>query len=136
MEIFTLDQDIPVLFVTANAFPEGIMAAHERLHAIVPYSENRRYFGVSRPEEPEGPIVYRAAAELLHPDETERFGLETLVLKSGRYASLTVERYRNNPGSIGETFETLLEEPNLDPEGYCVEWYLSDEEVRCMVRLR
>jgi predicted transcriptional regulator YdeE len=136
MEIYTLEQEITVLIVTATSFPEGIAAAHKQLHSIIPHSENRRYFGISRPEDPEGPIVYRAAAEQLHPGEAERFGLETIVLKKGSYASLTIEHYMNNLGSIGSTFEELLQEPNLDPEGYCVEWYISDEEVKCMVRLR
>jgi predicted transcriptional regulator YdeE len=136
MEIHTFDQDITVLIVTATSFPGGILPAHEQLHRLIPYSENRRYFGISRPEEPEGPIVYHAGAEQLHPGEAEQFGLETIVLKKGDYASATIEHYMDNPGSIGRTFEELLQEPNLDPQGYCVEWYVSDEEVKCMVRLR
>ena len=47
----------------AKSFPEGILEAHQTLHALVPYSQNRKYFGISRPEN--GNIVYKAAAEEL-----------------------------------------------------------------------
>lgn len=36
---------------------------------------------------------------------------------------------------IGNAFEKLLSQPGLDPEGYCVEWYFNDKDIRCMVRL-
>jgi hypothetical protein len=25
---------------------------------------------------------------------------------------------------------------DLDPEGYCVEWYFNDRDVKCMIRLK
>jgi hypothetical protein len=38
--------------------------------------------------------------------------------------------------AIDRAFKELLEQPNLDPQGYCVEWYSSNEEsVKCMIRL-
>lgn len=136
MEQFTLDNDIPVICLQATSFPEGIGASHHQLHRLVAPNEQRRSYGLSRPEEPEGPIVYRAAAEELFPGEAEQLGLETHVIRKGNYASRRIEHYMNNPTSIGTTFQELLQEPNLDPEGYCVEWYISDEEMRCMVRMR
>jgi hypothetical protein len=30
----------------------------------------------------------------------------------------------------------LLTQPNIDPNGYCLEWYLNGKDVRCMVRLK
>lgn len=38
MENFTLNADIKVMCVTAESFPEGIMAAHSQLHIIVSFS--------------------------------------------------------------------------------------------------
>ena len=31
--------------------------------------------------------------------------------------------------------QMLISQPDIDPNGYCLEWYLNDMDVRCMVRL-
>ena len=38
--------------------------------------------------------------------------------------------------AIGEAFKLLLSNRDIDPQAYCVEWYLSDKDVKCMVRLK
>lgn len=134
MEIITIENDIPVLYITASSFPEGVMAAHQKLHALIPYSENRRYFGLSRPEDGGG-IIYRAGAEALNPGEAGELGLEVITLKKGSYVSLLVENYMKDISSIGNAFQKLLAHPGLDPEGYCVEIYLNQKDVQCMIRL-
>ncbi len=134
METITLEKDIRVFYVIADTFPEGIMEAHEKLHELVPFSKERRFFGISRPEDG-GEIVYRAAAEELYQGEAQKFNCETLVLKLGRYISLTVYDYLENVQNIDEAFKKLLSYPAIDPNGYCVEWYLNDKDIRCMVRL-
>jgi len=37
--------------------------------------------------------------------------------------------------SIGAAFNKLIQLSDIDPQGYCIEWYLSDKDVRCMVRV-
>jgi hypothetical protein len=135
METITIDKDIKVLYVAAKSFPEGIMAAHQQLHTLVPFSisSGRKYFGISRPEG--GPIVYRAAAEEINPGEAERLNCETLILKKGKYISSTVNNYMDEIQSIDHAFKELLSYPHLDPNGYCVELYLNDKDVQCMIRL-
>lgn len=133
MEILTLEHDITVFYVTAASFPDGALAAHQQLHSLVPYTTKRRYFGISRPEN--GPIVYRAAAEELSDGEAKRLGCPTLVLKKGRYVTDTVKNYKKNLSQMETTFGLLLQHPEIDPYGYCVEWYISDDDVKCMVRL-
>lgn len=110
------------------------MEAHRKLHVLVPFSANRRYFGISRPEN--GPIVYRAAAEELEPGEAEKMHCDTLVLKKGKYISLLINDYMKDVQSIGNVFRQLLSYPGLDPNGYCVELYLGNKDVKCMVRLK
>ncbi len=134
METIRIDKDIAVFYVTAGSFPSGIMDAHQRLHALVPFSHTRRYFGISRPEQ--GTIVYRAGAEELVPGEGKHLGCETMVLKKGKYIVDTIKNYQENIESIGETFQTLLAKPNLDPQGYCIEWYFNTTDVRCMIRMQ
>jgi hypothetical protein len=38
--------------------------------------------------------------------------------------------------SIERAFKRLLSYPGIDPQAYCVEWYLDGKDVRCMVRLK
>jgi hypothetical protein len=135
METITLDEDITVLYVTAKSFPDGIMAAHEALHELVPFSKDRKYFGISRPENG-GDIVYRAAAEEISEGEAGKLKCETLILKMGKYIRLTIKDYAKDIKSIERAFKELLAYPGIDPQGYCVEWYLNEKDVRCMVRLR
>lgn len=134
METMTWDKDITVFYVPASSFPAGVKASHEKLHSLVPFSRDRKYFGVSRPEN-DGGIQYKAATEELSPGEGKKLNCDTLVLKKGRYAFIEIHDYMKDIPAIGHAFQQLIEEPNIDPEGYCVEWYVSDKEVKCMVRL-
>jgi hypothetical protein len=135
MEKIRIEKDINVFYVTAKSFPEGIQEAHQKLHALIPFSNDRKYFGISRPEQGSG-IIYRAAAEELEQGEAERFKLETLVLKKGDYMSITIKDYAKDIMSIDRAFKELLALPDLDPQGYCVEWYYHGKDVRCMIRLK
>ncbi len=134
MESVIIEKDIPVFYVTAASFPAGVQAAHEALHALVPFSTGRKYYGVSRPENNTG-IVYRAAAEELYEGEGAEYGCETLILKNGRYLSITLHDYLSDVQSIGKAFQQILSQPGLDPHGYCVEYYINDKEMQCMVRM-
>lgn len=133
METITLDQDIMVFCLPAKSFPDGIADSHHKLHALVPFSAERRYFGLSRPEE--GRIEYKAAAEPLDDGELEGHGLIPISIKKGEYISLLVKNYMADIHSIQNAFQTLLSHPGIDPQGYCVEWYLNDQDVQCMIRL-
>ena len=134
METITLVKDIPVFYITARSFPEGIPEAHEKLHELVPFTKVRNYFGISRPEHG-GAIIYKAAAEEKDPEEAKKFNLKTLTLRKGAYVCETIKDYVKEPTLIKSTFDKLLKEPGLDPEGYCVEWYINEKDVKCMIRL-
>ena len=140
MEKFELDNDIPVLYVKADSFPDGIIEAHQKLHSLVPFSADRRYFGISRPED--GVIIYKAAAEEINQGEAKKLSLETFVIKEGQYISITIKDYTRDVQSIGKAFQKLTSQPGIDPNGYCIEWYLPsgkpglpDKDVRCMIKL-
>lgn len=133
METITLDHDIKVFYVTAKSFPNGIMEAYGQLYALVPPSSGRRYFGISRPEN--GVIVYRAAVEEATPGEAEKYHCDTMVLQKGKYLARTIADFMSNLPAVGATFQQLIAQPGVDLQGYCVEWYLNDKDVTCMVRL-
>lgn len=134
MEKYILDRDVPLICVTADSFPNGVMAAHQKLHGLVPADSGRMYYGLSRPEGG-GPIVYRAAVEEASDGEAEKLGCERLVLKKGIYISIFIQDFCDNPPSIGMAFQQLISEHGIDPDGICVEMYLTERDVRCMVRL-
>lgn len=137
MEKTRLDKDIDLCCVKADTFPEGILMAHQTLHDKISFSSERKYFGLSRPEK--GEFVYWAAAEVLGTDNlnVEKMGVELKTIQRGDYISLTISGYRKEVEAIGKAFDTLIAQPGIDPQGYCVEWYLEDNDtVKCMVRLK
>jgi hypothetical protein len=133
METMTLDQDLVVFYIPASTFPAGVEAAHQHLHDLIPYTQDRKYFGISRPEK--GEIHYKAGAAELFPGEGQQLGCATLVLKKGKYISRKISNFMQDIPAIGRTFQEMLETENLDPEGYCVEWYVTQQDVLCMIRL-
>lgn len=135
MEKTILEQDIKVFYVTATSFPQGIGEATQKLHSLFPFSKERKIFGLSRPEN-NGGIIYRAAAEEMFEGEAQKLKCETLIIPKGKYISILVRDFRKDVMSIDRAFQQLLKQPNLDPQGYCVEQYATDNEaVTCMIRL-
>jgi hypothetical protein len=133
METIKIDQDIKVMYIAASSFPDGALAAHQQLHSLIPFTTDRKYFGVSRPEN--GAIAYKAAAEEKQAGEAEKLNLETLVIKKGNYISLIIHDYVKDIPAIEKTFSQLISQPGIDPQGYCVEEYITQNDMLCMVRL-
>lgn len=135
MEKYHLPDDITAMYITASSFPDGVLAAHQKLHSLVPMSDTpeRKYFGISYPID--GTIIYKAGAEELTEGEAEQLGLETYLMKKGKYISTDIHDYMKNLSAIGDAFNELLESPDIDANGACVEWYITDKDVKCMVRL-
>lgn len=132
MDKFNLSEDLKVMCLTANSFPDGITEAHRQLHEKFPLKENRRFFGISRPDK-NGKIIYKAAAEELRKGETESLGLESFVIKKGHFNSFYIKNFHEDPNWIREAFEILLGQDEIDPNGYCLEWYIGADDVKCLV---
>ena len=134
MEKFTLDRDFKVMCITANSFPEGIPAAHQKLHACGPFSAGKNYFGISYPDQRQ--IVYKAAMEESESGEAEKLGLETFVIRKGDYVSVILTDYLKDLPKISKVFDELTSLPGIDRHGACIEWYINGgKDMRCMVRL-
>jgi hypothetical protein len=134
MEKMVLDKDIPVFCVTAKSFPDGVLEAHQKLHSLVPFSKERGYFGISRPGK--GVIDFKAAAEEKKEGEAEKLGCERFIIQRGQYIYLIIEDYAKDVQLIGKAFQKLISEPGIDPNGFCVECYLNDKDVSCMVKMK
>lgn len=135
MELTHFPQDTLAMYVEASSFPEGVLAAHQALHAKIPYSDERGYFGISWMEG--GKIRYLAAAGELSADEPAEYGLPIFTIKKGSYICETVKGYMDDLSAIGRTFQQLLDDPRLDPQGYCLEVYdKNQKDMQCLVKLK
>lgn len=134
LEKYFVDEDINVVCVKATSFPEGIGEAWQKLFAILPNAQQRKLYGISYGSE--SGIIYRAAAEELHGGEAAQLGLETFTVKKGEYISELLEDWRNNEAQLGKIFHELLNDPRIDKQqGYCLEIYFNQKDVRCAVLL-
>ena len=135
MDNFTIDKNIKTICVTAESFPDGIEAAHLKLQASISDKGRRQFFGISWPG-PDGEIIYKAAASELESGEAENGNNETFTIKAGPYNSFYITDYRENLDGISRAFELLTAQHETDPNGYCLEWYINDKDVKCLVPLR
>lgn len=137
MENYNLEKNIQVMCLTATSFPDGVMDAYKKLQSFVTDPNGRRYFGISRPNK-DGIIIYKACAEEKETGEAEKLGLESFTINAGNFASTYIVDHMKDSESIGNAFKELLKNPNLDPQGYCLEMYkdFDDKDVQCMVPLK
>lgn len=134
MEKRFLKDDIKVFYVTASSFPDGIKEAYEKLHAMLPSVKDRKFFGISYPRN--GTIVYKAAVQEAYEGEAEKYGCETFIIPRGEYISEFLTGWMKDETVVGKTFQQLLAQPDIDKKnGFCVEEYLGENDVRCMVPL-
>jgi hypothetical protein len=133
MDTIVFDKGIAVCCVAASSFPDGVLTAFQTLHGKLDRKEERQHFGISHGL-PDGGIHYLAAATELNPGEAETLGLDRFTIQKGTYLGLTIPDYLKDLGEIGRTFTRLLQNPDLDPEGYCLEIY-AGKDVQCLVKL-
>ena len=135
MDPYYLNTDINLICVTANSFPDGIMAAFDKLHSLIPSKEPRKIFGVSYGNGKNG-IIYKAAAEEKLEGEAKQLGCESFTAKKGEYTSIYITDFMKDIRSIGRAFHELLTDKRIDENGYCLEMYLnSNKDVLCLVKL-
>ncbi len=134
IETYSIENDIPCFCIKASSFPAGVLAAHQQLHSLFPFSSSRRCFGISRPEG-KGQIAYWAATEQLSTDDTGSIKIEHFIISKGQYAGKDISNFRKDIPAIGNTFQELLTTVEYDPNGFCLEWYYNSDDVRCMIKL-
>lgn len=134
IEEYVIDKNIQVLCVTAASFPAGVQTAHKKLHSLVHSTLGRIFYGISFPDK-NGNIIYKAATEERYDDEAMSLNLETFVIRKGVYISEVLADWDKDEPSVGRTFQKLLSDPRIDKNGYCLEIYLNDRDMRCLVPL-
>lgn len=136
MEIINRSKNQNVLCVKADKFPEGIKDAFDKLYSGITNPDKRTFYGISYMGE-NGEIIYKAAANELSEKESEETGLERFTIEIGDYISKRIEDFMNNIPKIGETFNELFKDERIDKDkGYCLEEYVNDKDVICMIKLK
>lgn len=135
METIELNRDLILITVRAASFPQGIQEAFNELKRRLPAGDERTPYGISKPEK-DGTIVYRAGVEAATDSEARERSLETVVLKKGTYRSVTVTDWQTKIDTLSGIFDTLLQDPHLDPASPCIEIYKSRTEMVCLVRIK
>ena len=134
MDKFKIENDIIVYCITAKSFPEGIEEAHKILHSYAQQHAGRNYYGISYPDRM-GNIIYKAAATETNKGEFSKQKLEEFAIPRGEYFRIIIYDYKKNVSAVGEAFDKIIADPEIDPKGFCLEWYTNDNDVWCMVRM-
>ncbi|MBS1511335.1 MAG: transcriptional regulator [Bacteroidetes bacterium] len=134
MEKIFIDTPIPVITVTAVSFPDGVGGAYMQLHQLVQGEQKRRFFGISYGS-PTGAITYKAAAEEKENGEAEALQADHFIIPAGWYAKEVLLNWKQDETMVGKTFQHLLQHPELDPRGFCLEEYPNEKDMVCLVKL-
>lgn len=134
MKYRIIDQDELLICLRAVSFPDGALASHQQLHALIGREHPRNYYGLSYPDQ-NGNIQYFAAATAINAEEIKQHDAIAKTLKAGKYASVFLADFCNDLPQVGKVFQELIALPDIDPEGMCVEYYPNQNDLYCMVRL-
>ena len=134
MEVIHLEKEIKVCCVTATSFPEGVLEAHKKLRRLFPSETDRSFYGISCPDK-EGNIIYKAATAETYEGEAKKYDCEAFTIKRGAFLSKLVPDWRKGENKVKDTFEELLSDPRIDKNGYCLEEYIGEHDMWCMVPL-
>ena len=133
--IIIVETNKTLISVPAETFPEGVLAAHQRLRSLVPLNPLRQYYGISYGDGKDH-IVYMATAGELTDGEAISLGLQTFLLRKGRYLCRTLPDFMNHLPQIGINFREMFLHPEMDRiNGYCVEEYINEKDLNCWVKL-
>lgn len=134
MKKYLIPQDILVMYIEALSFPDGIDNAFTALRKLIPTIERRRIFGISYLNS-KGEIIYKAAVETSSIYEASQFGLNTFIIKKGTFMGLALENWRSQETKITQLFQKIIHQPNVLSTGYCLEEYINEQDMLCMVPL-
>jgi hypothetical protein len=132
MDDYFFKNDIILACKRVQKFPEGVQEAFESLHNAIPFTTDRKFMSISKMNK-NGEIFYLAGAELFEGESFQN--MEKFIFKKGKYRGTIIEDFMKDIPQLGKLFQELYKDPDLDPAGYCVEWYFNEKDVRCFVKL-
>lgn len=131
---YKIENDIRVFGREVPTFPDGIKEAFTTLFEMIPDGRNRSYYGVSYMDD-KGKIIYKVEAEEKYEGEAEKCNCERYIIEKGDYLAVTLENWRNQTGCIKDIFHEMMKDERADMITPVVEWYKSDDEMLCLVKM-
>jgi len=135
METYKLKNDLKVFGKEVPTFPVGVSDAFHQLITIIPDGSNRAYYGLSHMDET-GKIIYKAAAEEKYAGEAEKYNCDRYIIEKGEYLAVTLADWRGKTDCIKDIFHDMMEDDRADKTKEVVEWYKTDTEMLCLVKMR
>lgn len=133
MQTYQRKNDIRLFGVQAASFPDGVQQAWQDLHKRLPSTKGRNFYGISHGTA-NGKIVYTACVEEIYDGEGEAYGCKPFTLPQGEYMGEAIPDFMHQIEKIGAVFQALLARDDYDPNGVCVEQYLNETDVVCMLK--
>jgi hypothetical protein len=135
MEKRTVPKDLAVFGLEVTTFPLGIGEAFESLVKMISESFDRDYYGMSYLKE-DGKIVYYAMTTEKQKGEAEKYDCHRYIIEKGQYLSIPFIDWRSKTQKINEVFHLILQDPEADKTKPALEWFKSDEEMLCMIKMK
>jgi predicted transcriptional regulator YdeE len=133
MDTYEVKKDISVFGFQVKTFPERIGEAFDSLIAMVPEGLNRSYYGISFMT-PKNEVVYIAAVEEKNKGEAEKNRCNRYTIEKGKYIVVRVLGWREKTDRIKDVFDSMMKEKSIDLTKPCIEWYINDDEMLCMIK--
>ena len=115
---------IKVMYVEAKGGLSGVGEAWSSLESKLPSLRKRKFYGTYNSDQE----VYRACTAITDEKEPEKLGLSTWTIPGGKFVREKVVDYASRVEIIGETFESMAQEYDMDPHRPGIEFYRSQRE--------
>lgn len=80
--------------------------------------------------------MYKAAAATMPEVDADKLGLGRLTVKGGNCYSIQLSDVSKDINQISKAFQQILSQPDIDPNGSCIEVYdhFNSDSVECIVK--
>jgi len=132
MNSITFQNDLHVCGLEVISFPEGISETFDTLVQAVPGGFTRSFFGVSFMRDQK--MVYVACFEKKPSEVISALPLTNLTIEKGTYLAEPIKDWRSKTRTLNQVFRKMLAHEQADHTKPCVEWYLNEYEMMCLVK--
>jgi hypothetical protein len=132
MEIYYQPEDMTVFGIQVKTFPNGIKEAFDSLMST--FGNYRSCYGISWLDENDS-VQYYAMVPEAFEREANKYHYEKLIIKKGEYRTETIYNWLSKLDSIKDVFHGLVPNNRPNKNHPCVEWYKTDDEMLCMIRV-
>jgi len=135
METYDLKKDLKVFGKEVKTFPQAVKEAFSSLLNMIPDGFKRSYYGLSYMDD-KGKMVYIATAEEKDEGEAEKYNCERYTVEKGEYLAVTLDDWLKKVDCIKDIFHEMMEDDRADITRPVVEWYKTETEMLCLVRMK